>query len=357
MQNIELQSKEHSILRRVALSSFVSGAGYSLFLAFNQLGWFFQFSELLRQEQGLLPLLILVCLVCGTLILSLRRPSHLTLRVLISVPVLLLLAGTAQAGAITLTFFPVALLVLVLAVPKRFRLPSGVLLWGLFAGASFIPAQELDWPLHMRMLAFNAVVIWPLITLIDIGNLVEVRKKLALERLLLSAAWASVAILVLDPVALHGLVGIALTFGTWWWLRSIEEVSRRAKLWMVALTIIMYFNNLYNAGQLPAQSLAIYLVFSFVLFSPLRATALGAIYTLLVLYGLLHFETDLIIPLALRNISAAILLLLGLYALVASREFGAEQRFEKLAVGSGVTNLLISVVIVAQRPIVVKHWN
>lgn len=96
MQNIELQSKEHSILRRVALSSFVSGAGYSLFLAFNQLGWFFQFSELLRQEQGLLPLLILVCLVCGTLILSLRRPSHLTLRVLISVPVLLLLAGTAH---------------------------------------------------------------------------------------------------------------------------------------------------------------------------------------------------------------------------------------------------------------------
>ena len=75
MQNIELQSKEHSILRRVALSSFVSGAGYSLFLAFNQLGLFFQFSELLRQEQGQLPLLILVCLVCGTLILSLRRVS------------------------------------------------------------------------------------------------------------------------------------------------------------------------------------------------------------------------------------------------------------------------------------------
>ena len=345
-QSLKYNLKEEGLLRRVFLACFATATLYVIFVILNRYGWFFQFSDLYRAgEKGFVELAFLG-LVSGTFILSFTRPSLVVLRAVALMITLLVLAATAWVGAISLSFLPILLLLVLLGVPKPYRLQIGALMLLVFGGASFTGGRELEWSLHMRMLAFYATLIWPIVTLMDVGVAESVRRKLALERLLLSAAWMSVAVLVLDPVALHGLVGIVITFGTWWWVRSTAELSRRAKLTLVSLSIIVYFNNLYNAGQLPAQALPIYLALGFILFSPLRAAALGCIYILLVLYGLLHFESELNIPLALRNIAGGVLFLVGLYSFTSSPVFGAQQSDARLDTKDRLINVLISTTVV-----------
>ena len=346
MENREPQLNELMLARRVALVCFSASALIAVMLLLNRLGLFFQFSEVVRPSRASLTGLVPTCFVLAALFTYFNRSSMLGLRLVIFGLAGLLLVHTGVKGALSLNFYPVALVLMLLAAPTAWQLRVGILSYLLFSAASFLPSAEVSWPLHLRMVATNAMLIWPLATLLGNNGTLERRKKLALERLGLSAGFSTLGIVVFDPQAIHALAGALLAFASWWWIRGVSEISQRARIALLSITFALYFFNLVTAGQLPSQALYSYLLLAFLLFSGGLALAAGSAYLLLVLYSLLHFEPDLVIALAVRAVIGGVMLLFALYFWSSARVATGKARAEALEVREQFKNFAVSLGVV-----------
>lgn len=346
MENLEPQSKELMLVRRVAIFCFATGFIISALLGLNRSGWLFQFDQVIRSGGASPTLIVPAILALATLLVYFSQNSLRIVRAVVYLMALFLLLFIGTKGAISLNYSAVALVLILLAAPERYRLAVGVGSMAVICLVSFIAPTEIEWSLHLRLMLFNAALVWPLVTLFGSDCALEERKKRALEQLILASGCVAGLIIVFEPTAIHGLPAAIAAILLWRWLRSAPQVSQRTRLLLFTLGSAIFAVQLWNAGQVAAQSLCLFLLLSFLVATPRIAVTIASVFLLLVLYALLHFEPELVVSLAARTLIGGLMLIVALYAWSSASTKRFTVAAEVLAISEQLKNLVLSISVV-----------